>query len=492
MQVDNQAFIDLQKEEFKKTPAYKRIETKLKKGLYSEVLEKRIEKEEIDKDTKIVGTELDKDAAKVLKAMKPASQLTKQLAKQTKKGNKLMATPQTVQQQQTTVPGMNDDTTTQTTIPAPVTNVTNAGEMGFRLTGAALYGAVGIMKGVQTTIKIMQDVQLNSGRRTDLIIDSLKAVGGYSSVIGAVTKTVGMSMGTGVVGSSQQVMETGVPIVAIITSAAKIAANVVQAAQSYQIMQESKEALKNLQDGYNAAEADDIDAFEMLSLINMAAKRRGTEALFNIGIGFFRGASRALMLSGVATVGIGSMVAGFMKKISLILKVAKHVHKLAQEERHNTRFIEGVLSDSETQGFVNSPGFRSLSKENQDRLILQSFDSGSKKDFANMMRIIHAQDLKERIDSGKLRELDKKILRMFGFKFDDDNTATLKGISVHELALKMGYKGKNWQESLRSLEETKQFKRQKKDDKKLKELKKTGHKQGSRGFDYNDGIVGGK
>ncbi len=455
---DHQAYIEIETKKFKKTKAYKRVVEKYNKGVYSEVLQKRIKNDELEHDTEVVGLELSEDIKKALSGLKISQTVTKTGTKGLK-----------------TFAPKNE--------PKPVGTVSKAS--GTDIAGGALHGVSGLLGAVVKGMKLYESVKLNSGRNTDMAIDILKAISGFSGTIKRLLRTTSTGFGDGTEGVSQNFLELGVPIVALVQNVAKITGGIVQMGQSYKAFCKTKADLKNYQEGYNAGDSENVDAFEMLTLLKASSKKTGIGAVFDTSAGFFAGAAYGFALSGVATAGVGAAIAGMCKTLSRFIRYSKKAYMILLKKKQDEKFIEGVLTEDEAQEYMQTDGFRSLKPEDQDVVIMQSYGAGKKKHFVNMMRILHAQEIKERIDNGTMREIDKRIMRTIGFKFDADDTHTLKEASVHEIAFKLGFSGTNWLDALRNVEEMKQAKREKKGAKKTKEVKKIGRKQAKKGFDYS-------
>ncbi len=445
--IDRQAFIALQTDKFKKTAAYKRLQKKYSSGVYSEVLQKRIERGDIKHDTELVGdSQSDFDDAML------GLKLTSVGAKLVQSGVKL--------------------------------GKTDGNEDAINVAASAFAPIRGVAVAAYRTLEAINDFEVNNGRTYDKVHTLVRVLHGYSNAAKSALVTASAAKNFIENGSGDAVGDV-VPILGIVSSVLKISGGAMQLGKSIKARKKSKEELKNYEDGYNSGKSDDVDSFEILTLINMASKKNTATGALDVATGALSGAAYGMAVGGAATAGVGAIIAGVLKGISTILKVGKFFYKHHIDKKGNRKLIQGVLSEEEAAEFTENSGFQALTKAKQEKVITQSVGAKNRKHFVNMLRISHAMDLKERIDQDKLTARDRRLLRIAGMNFKDSETDKLKNLSVHELAMLLGFTGDNWRDSYMSVQEQQKQKKEKKAGKKMKEIREIMAKSTLKGFEFH-------
>ncbi len=460
--VDKQAFVEIAKGKFRETPAYQRLEGKFSQGRYSEILEQRVIHQTGKKDDDLELLEKDEDletATKVIKYIGVGAKVgAKVLPKLHEGGVKAFGKE-----------------------PEETPTGEEVQNLPLDIVSGSLQGIAGLTSAITKTMWLVQQNKMNHGRSMDQLIDTTQMLTGYTAMLKSGIKATSTILGeSSAIG--EQLSDIGIPVVTLVTTAVKMAGSIAQAAQQHKIQLKSQEELDSFEDGYSAGSASDVDSFEILTLINKSAELKGAMAAFDIVAGAFSGISSVLKIVGLFTNGAGAAAAGVFKGLYFAVNVGKKLYSYLKERQQNKQLLRGILSEEKTQAFVQSPAFRSLTQEEQDRVVTESFDAESREHFVNILRITHAMDIKERIDKGQLTQRDIRILRIVGFRFDPSDPFSLKGISVHEVAVKLGYTGKNWSKDLKGAEEKSQDQAAKDKKEKQGEIDEKAKKHAKRGY----------
>ncbi len=477
--VDKQAYIAIQTGKFKQTKAYDRLKGRIvEKELYDEVNQTSVSKDDVSFDT-VLYTDSQTELKDVVDGLKVGGAVSS---------------------------GLKSLPSTQSVLGGDVTD--------WAITEAAFTPIIGIINNVYSTMELIKAMQVNNGRGYDKAVQSLKQIASYSKVAETIVGTVGTSMNvhSGRVAeiaalktqhaaqiaaaegdpaklalieapdlSEGTLLDEVVPGLAIATSALKVIAATMEIGKALRVKSVADDELKIFDEGYKAGAVDAVDDFELLTLISVAQKRKATYAAFDLTAGMFTGAAAVCTLSGVA-----SPIGAALKGVATFTKIAKLItKKVVLDKKDDREVLHGIMEEEEAQELTQTPGYRMLSGKEKEKVITQSVGASSRRHFVNMLRISHAMDMKERIDKNEMTDRDKRLLRVFGFSFDDTNTDALKNISIHELATFMGYAGENWQDDFKNASDSAKLKHEKKVAKKMQgPIRERVEKSTMKGFDY--------